>query len=55
MNMKDRINYLLKKYDTTYKQQRQTLSLDFPFIVEGGNYMMDPKQLYLEDFDAALA
>ncbi len=55
MNIKDRINYLLQKYDTTYKQQRQTVSRDFPFISERGNYTMDPKQLYLEDFDAALA
>ncbi len=55
MNIKDRINYLLKKYDTAYKQQRQTVSVDFPFTQQGGDYTMDPKQLYLEDFDAALA
>ncbi len=55
MNIRDRINYLLKKYDPTYRQQRQTVSADFPFTHEGGISTMDPKQMYLDDFDAALA
>jgi len=55
MNIRERINYLLEKYDTAYKLQRQTVSGDFPFTDEGGIYTMDPKQMYLDDFDAALA
>jgi len=42
MNVKDRIQYLLQKYDV--KEQKSA-----------SNYLFTSKQTYLDDFDAAIA
>lgn len=42
MNLKDRINYLLQKYDV--KEQKTTPS-----------YFFNHKQTYIDDFDTAIA
>ena len=55
MNIKERITYLLQKYDQPYREQKRTMGLDFPYQEELANTYVRSKQLYLDDFDAALA
>ncbi|MBI4151789.1 hypothetical protein HY496_02360 [Candidatus Woesearchaeota archaeon] len=51
MNIRDRINQLIQKYDVPYKEQKRAMET----TPEIRAYFLSTKQTYLDEFDSAIA